>query len=132
MYTLGYGGRDVRIYNGQRTTTNACNFAFLFLNTHLFPSFNSVSPNNFLFFISLENLILFKFMMLFFSLSHYLWLTGIQRKSTCSLSGVGVKNVELLLVSGPPFTYMTNWSPRKEKMEKKSCMRSQRDIEEIR
>jgi hypothetical protein len=38
----------------------------------------------------------------FFSLSHYLRLTGIQRKSMCLLSGVGVKNVELLLFLGVP------------------------------
>jgi len=118
MYRLAYEDRDIRTSKGQRATTDDLDFAFLFLNNHLFPSFDSISPNNFLFFILLENLILFKFMMPFFSLSHYLWLTGIQRKSMCSLRGVAVKNVELLLVSGRPYTYMTNWSPRKEKMER--------------
>jgi hypothetical protein len=38
----------------------------------------------------------------FFSWSHYLRLTGIQRKSMCFLNGVGVKNVELLLFQGVP------------------------------
>jgi len=118
MYLLPYEGRDIRTSKGQRTIRDAFVFAFLFLKTHLFPSFDSISPNNFLFFIFLENLILFKFMTPFFSLSHYLWLTGIQRKSVCSLRSVAAKNVELLLVSGRPSTYMTNWSLRKEKMER--------------
>lgn len=50
----------------------------------------------------------------------------------CLLCDAGVRNVKLLLVSGRPFTYMTNWAPRKQKMKKNSRMRSQRDIEEIR
>ena len=87
----------------RQTTTNACNFAFLFLNTHLFPSFDSIRPNTFLFFISPENLILFKFMMPFFSLSHYLWLTLIQRKSMCSYRTVlALRNWNCLLFLGVP------------------------------